>query len=36
MTTRRSLLASTAALAGTTLAGCLGDDLERHYVDVLN
>jgi hypothetical protein len=37
MTTRRSLLASTAALAGTTLAGCLGaDDPERHYVDVLN
>jgi hypothetical protein len=37
MTTRRSLLASTAALAGTTLAGCLGaDGPERHYVDVLN
>lgn len=37
MTTRRSLLASTAALAGTTLAGCLGaDGPERHYIDVLN
>ena len=38
MTTRRSLLASTAAFAGTTLAGCLGlgDDPERHYIDVLN
>jgi hypothetical protein len=37
MTTRRSLLASTAALAGTTLAGCLGaDSPERHYIDVLN
>jgi hypothetical protein len=37
MTTRRSLLASTAALAGTTLAGCLGGDApERHYIDVLN
>jgi hypothetical protein len=38
MPSRRSLLASTAVLTGTTLAGCLGpgDEPERHYVDVLN
>ena len=38
MLARRSLLASTAALASATLAGCtvLGGETDRHYVDVLN
>ena len=39
MLARRSLLASTAALASATLAGCatvLGGETDRHYVDMLN
>ena len=39
MTTRRSLLTSTATLASATLTGCsavLGGETDRHYVDMLN
>ncbi|WP_323172264.1 hypothetical protein [Natrialba sp. PRR66] len=39
MVTRRSLLASTTALASATVAGCsavLGEETDHHYVDMLN